>query len=1018
MKKKILLIILMFLFITNVKALSFNVNVTNIEDKGSGSLGTIKKIDLENREVDAFFDEIGAEINFEVTVTNSGDRAGTLREITVTGTSENFEYTTNLPEGGMAIDGNGANKVTVTGKVKEGATNGKTSSEIKIKYNYDEGSCPEGEILSDDESMCLCPEGKVRSDKGTCEEPTKPIECKKDEVYNTEKKICEKKVAPVVPNNPKTLDNIILITLLFFVSGLGIYAVMFKRLKTNKKRVTVGVITGVATLGLSFTVLASVFGLDNLLSAIINPITKSKELIIKVNEEIDLIETWDGVCELDVSELTLENIFEGGSGTEEDPYQIKTAEQLGCFAKSVNNGNTYQGKYIKQTKDIKLNDNLNDMITAQSTNGLHTWDSIGYRYYDNSTEQTYIMSFNGTYNGDNHTISGLYLLYPSVSGIYSNYRGLFGYSTNATFKNIKLVDVYMNAGGCAGALLGYGYKNLTIDNVSVYGKGIFTNYGGAGIISYYNGNTEGTITIENSINNIDLTCSSSCSGIIHKIEGVLASDNPTIVLKNNINNGNLTFNADPYELSTLYGYITDSSDAYVLIENSHNTGSITGTTRGSGLGGIVGYASVKKIEIKNSDNTGDFTKMDHVGHSSGIIAKASATELIIENCFNSGDFVPEELTGMGSSDNVGGIVGYAGGSKIRIKNCYNTGNLEGSYAYLGGILGFAQSSDVPDYKIENCYNTGRIAGYGYVGGLVGNFTGSIDKSYNTGLVHSLIGPRTGGLVGWGGSSIYNSYNTGDIIVDGAGSQHGGLCSTDCKEIKNSYNRGNITVHKSGVDIGGIVGTSQYPVTNVYNSGTITYLNEDSSYAYVGGIISSNSYESVNNAYNLGDIAISQNGSNAIGITVGGISAYANVNGSVNKGNITININEAYTSQKQLYLGGISGQWKVSNSFNAGNIEFTGQSITGDGHQIFKGEIRGLFSVGDPYPNPGNKFNTNQNGKAIGCIGIYDTCTDTVSEQFGTYTTESTPDILSIINGDDAFEIKEGETLPTLKVFNQ
>ena len=89
MKKKILLILMMFLFVTNVKALTFNVDVTNIEDKGSGSLGTITKIDIPNKEVDALFEDIGAEVKFSVTVTNTGDRAGTLRSIDVTGTNDN-----------------------------------------------------------------------------------------------------------------------------------------------------------------------------------------------------------------------------------------------------------------------------------------------------------------------------------------------------------------------------------------------------------------------------------------------------------------------------------------------------------------------------------------------------------------------------------------------------------------------------------------------------------------------------------------------------------------------------------------------------------------------------------------------------------------------------------------------------------------------------------------------------------------------------------------------------------------
>ena len=39
MKKKILLFILMFAFMTNVSALTFNVDVTNIEDEGNGTLG-------------------------------------------------------------------------------------------------------------------------------------------------------------------------------------------------------------------------------------------------------------------------------------------------------------------------------------------------------------------------------------------------------------------------------------------------------------------------------------------------------------------------------------------------------------------------------------------------------------------------------------------------------------------------------------------------------------------------------------------------------------------------------------------------------------------------------------------------------------------------------------------------------------------------------------------------------------------------------------------------------------------
>ena len=197
--KKILLFIGMFLITLNVKALTFNVDLTNIEDKGNnGTIGQITNIDIPNKTIDAYFQDIGDEVNFELTITNSGNRAGTLKSISVESTSESIEYTNNLPEGGLAINGNDFNTVTITAKVKEGATNGTSSSEIKITYNYDEGSCPEGEILSEDESMCLCPEGKVRNEQGVCIDPPKDKdpECEEDEIYNETKKICEKKVVP------------------------------------------------------------------------------------------------------------------------------------------------------------------------------------------------------------------------------------------------------------------------------------------------------------------------------------------------------------------------------------------------------------------------------------------------------------------------------------------------------------------------------------------------------------------------------------------------------------------------------------------------------------------------------------------------------------------------------------------------------------------------------------------------------------------------------------------------------
>ncbi len=303
--KKLLLILFMFLFVTNVKALSFDVNLTNIEYKGNNNTtGSISNIDLNNKEVNILFQNPQDEVNFEITIMNTGEKAGVLKSITPTVENDKIEYTTNLSENGLSINANTTNKVLITAKLKDGAVNRTSTSILKITYSYDVGSCPDEEILSRDESECLCPDGFERNTSGVCEEIVPKPTCNDGEIYDDILKKCVIKTEDIteepinntivsnieVVENPKTLDNIILITLLFIVSGLGIYAAIFKRLGTSKKKTLVGLIVGIITLGTTFTVLVGVFGFDNLVATIINPITKTKDINITINETISLQE--------------------------------------------------------------------------------------------------------------------------------------------------------------------------------------------------------------------------------------------------------------------------------------------------------------------------------------------------------------------------------------------------------------------------------------------------------------------------------------------------------------------------------------------------------------------------------------------------------------------------------------------------------------------------------------------------------------------------------------------------------
>ncbi len=135
--------------------------------------------------------------------------------------------------------------------------------------------------------------------------------------------------------------------------------------------------------------------------------------------------------------------YAGGSGTEEDPYQIATAEQLLALSAAVNDGSAggYPGAFFVLTADIDLKD--------------IPWEPIGHM--DLTDMSNYSCMFMGTLDGQGHTISNIYFHsdYP-VCGV-----GVVGMSLgevkNLTVKNvdIRCEDNYsMAIGGVVGYNMG------------------------------------------------------------------------------------------------------------------------------------------------------------------------------------------------------------------------------------------------------------------------------------------------------------------------------------------------------------------------------------------------------------------------------------------------------------------------------------------------------------------------------------------------------------------------------------
>lgn len=156
--------------------------------------------------------------------------------------------------------------------------------------------------------------------------------------------------------------------------------------------------------------------------------------------------------------------FASGSGTEEDPYLIATAQQLAYFRNLVDDGNNFQGQFVKLNNNINL-DHVN-------------FDPIGYGY-ESKKYMSDGRTFNGTFDGGNNAIIGLYQNGWELGSRYSYSMaggGLFASVVDATIKNLKMEEAHIEM-ECVdmGILVGYSQGNCIYENIGIYDSQI-ANY--------------------------------------------------------------------------------------------------------------------------------------------------------------------------------------------------------------------------------------------------------------------------------------------------------------------------------------------------------------------------------------------------------------------------------------------------------------------------------------------------------------------------------------------------------------
>lgn len=382
-------------------------------------------------------------------------------------------------------------------------------------------------------------------------------------------------------------------------------------------------------------------------------------------------------------------------------YTVKTPRGLAWIAWVTNNGNIANTTTnITNTGDAYYPANAGfkdctvtlakDISLATPTEGVATdftnnWIPIGTYSYNSSSD--YTKCFQGTFDGNGKTITGM-----TISSISVNYVGLFGYLYGATVKDLTMADEG---------------NTQTINWESIPNS--------SGDDNYYLGSVAGYM-VNGKIINCHNKCavSFSVSGKGGNVGGIAGIIDKNSVLSACSNSGAITVDGSTVMGGGIVGVSAKSS-----IVSCFNTGDVsaTGTTYTAYAGGIVGDGdtngdSNNPSQISHCYSTGNITaKASGISTSGGIVG--GARYAVIESCFAMGT-VSAEPSGS-NAVYAGGIIGWIwSSSKVTVKDCLAlntdgvkaTGNTSGKQA--GRIVGKNSGTNNDIVTLSNNYASTKI----------------------------------------------------------------------------------------------------------------------------------------------------------------------------------------------------------------------------------------------------------------------------------------------------------------------
>ena len=519
--------------------------------------------------------------------------------------------------------------------------------------------------------------------------------------------------------------------------------------------------------------------------------------------------------------------FAGGTGTESDPYQIATAEQLTLLYENTRRlgkdetetlGSStarydFSTAWYVLTADIALND------TADFDQWAEKAPEYGWQP---------IEDFRGHFDGQGHTISGLYLydISEEICDI-----GLFCGLTSADVQNLNFsccrIVVSGNAskvGTLAGTCFYSVLENCAVSDSQIVCKdSLYHDVSLGGIAgSLLAGSLvkreDEPARHDTAIRRCSFSGSIEALSDCYDVGGIVAYLSSG-VLENCTSSG--AFSVERTSLGGIAGTVDGATGSGAFVSRCTSQCTLTSQNKNAVVGGIVGTASnssavASDTQIRNCVNKG---VIQSAGSQTGglvgdVYSGTLDSRLVIRDCRNEAD-----VTGQ---NNTGGLVGQLTPRKLdfTLQDCANTGEVVGS-TWVGGIVGMADIPGGDHCEVLRCSNSGAVNAESSAGGIVGGGVGPCTTPVGTEL------------------QLNSCRNSGTVTVQRnmAGGILGAVISRkegETTHIDKCENTGTVCSATTSGRLGGIVGggvagyvsndpaTPACLVTNTVNRGDIVF----------------------------------------------------------------------------------------------------------------------------------------------------------------------------------------------------